>query len=268
MAKFKTIGIIGCGNMGEAIIYNIKKKLKGYRVIGSDTDNSRRSRIQNKYKIRMLGDNKKLASASDIIIVAVKPQDAKRVLSEISEAVSGSKLLISIMAGITRRFIRQRIESKAPVIRVMPNMPALIGEGISAISAEGAASNHKNAARRIFSCIGEVVEVREKDFDTVTAVSGSGPAYFFYLVEVLIKSAISLGLKKDIAEKLAVKTAQGSTKLLKELKVNPLLLRKKVTSKGGTTEAAFALFERMGLEKILEKGIKRAKEKAARLGSR
>lgn len=266
----KTIGIIGCGNMGTALIKNIKAKLKGQKLFGADIDAKKRRRIQNKYRIKVFSDNRKLVKKSDVVILAVKPQDAKKVLTEISRVLAPSKLMVSIMAGVSQSYIKMILSNSVlsnsvAIVRVMPNMPALIGEGISAICAGGASRKHREEVRKIFSSIGEVVEVKEKDFDAITAISGSGPAYFFYVVEILIKSAISLGLRRDVAEKLAIKTAQGSTQLISQLKQDPQVLRKKVTSRGGTTEAAFKLFQQKSLGKVLEAGIRKARDRSRQL---
>ncbi|GAG00480.1 unnamed protein product, partial [marine sediment metagenome] len=159
----KTIGVIGCGNMGTALIKNIKAKLKSQRLFGADIDAKKRRRIQDKYRIRVFSDNKKLVKLSDIIILAVKPQDAKKVLTEISGVLAPSKLVVSIMAGVTTDYIKMILSNLVrsnlvTIVRVMPNMPALIGEGISAICARGASRRHRENIRKIFSSIGEVVE--------------------------------------------------------------------------------------------------------------
>lgn len=261
----KTIGIIGCGNMGGAIVKNLKDKLKGKKLLISDKDVRKRALAKKKYRISVLGDNRELARKSDVIILAVKPKEAKAILAEIKDTLKSSKLVISIMAGVSRGFIKKCISGNSPVIRVMPNMPSLIGQGVSAICSDGASGKHRNTVKRIFSSLGEVVFVKENDFDAVTAISGSGPAYFFYLVEIMIKTAVSMGLKRKAAERLAIKTAQGSAELLGCLKEDPKALRKKVTSKGGTTEAAFKEFRKRNLEKALLSGIKKAKNRARQL---
>ena len=264
----KTIGIIGCGNMGEAILRGIISTniVRAKNIFISDINSSQLDCIKNAYKVNVGFNNSIVAKSSDVIILAVKPQDMASTLAGISQELNKKKLLISIAAGMKTKKILSFLDNNVPVVRVMPNMPALIGKGVSAISKDSASARHRKDAGRIFSSIGEVVEIREKDFDAVTAISGSGPAYFFYLVEVLIKSAVKLGLKKDVARKLAVKTAYGSVCLLDQLKQDPASLRKKVTSKGGTTEAVFKLFKKKNLDKIFEEGIKKASQRSKELG--
>jgi pyrroline-5-carboxylate reductase len=264
MSRRKTIGIIGLGNMGEAIIKNLKSN-KALRLLGSDKDTAKRTHIKRTYHLKVIRENRGLAEQSDVVIIAVKPKDAAKLLLEIRPSLKVPKVVVSIMAGVTLGFIRKHIGGKVTIARVMPNMPAQIGEGISALYLGNLSLKDKRLIKGIFSSIGEVVEVRERDFDAVTAVSGSGPAYFFYLVELLMKTAVSLGLKKSTAERLAIKTAQGSTQLLAETGDDPFALRKKVTSKGGTTEAAFKLFKRRKLDAILREGIKNACKRSRQL---
>ena len=263
----KKVGIIGCGNMGEALFSGLSKVMeKSVSIMVSELDAARRSAIQDKHKIIVEIDNNYLVKYSDVIILAVKPQDLENVLrQEVCCGVSEKKLLISIAAGVTTKYIESVVGASVPVIRAMPNMPAVIGEAVTAISAGSrAAKKDMDLAREIFSTIGDVVEVDEKLMDAVTAISGSGPAYFFYLIEALAGAAVKLGLDEKTAEELAIKTAIGSSELLDKLNEHPGLLRKKVTSKGGTTEAALKVFDDKGLKKIIEDAAeaacKRSKE--------
>jgi len=264
----KKIGIIGCGNMGEAIFSRLLKKIgNSTSLMVSELDAARRAAIQDKYKIIVEIDNNYLVKYCDVIIIAVKPQDFDKVLKqEVCCGISKDKLLISIAAGITTKHIESVVGKDVPVIRVMPNMPAIIGEAISSISAgTSATKEHMDTARFIFSTIGDVVEVDEKSVDAVTAISGSGPAYFFYVIEALIEAAKKLKLDKETAERLVLKTALGSSKLLDALKEDPARLRQKVTSKGGTTEAALKVFDKKKLKKIVEEAAKAACKRSKEL---
>lgn len=267
----KKIGIIGCGNMGETILKGIvsNKIALAKDVSISDIDSTKLDRIKSLYKIDATFNNSVIAKESDIIIVAVKPQEIAATLSSISGCLDRKKLLISIAAGATIKKIRSFIGGETPIIRVMPNMPALIGKGFSALAySKNIDKNLVKIAKKIFNSIGDVIEVKENDLDAITAVSGSGPAYFFYLVELLIKSGVKLGLRSDVAKKAAFKTALGSIELLNQCGEEPSALRKRVMSKGGTTEAAFKVFKKRKLEDIIQTGIKAAKERSRELSGR
>lgn len=259
MKKLK-IGIIGFGNMGSAIACGMAGSNS---VFVYETNKGRAETASSLSRIKVVTDNKELAKSVDILILAVKPKDIAAVLRDIKNELSRRTLVISIAAGITTKFIETRLRRGVPVIRVMPNMPALAGAGISAFCRGRFASKKElAAAKELFKNIGEVVTVRESSMNAVTAVSGSGPAYFFYLVEVLAKAGVELGLDKKTAKKLAVETAFGSGIILKETGEAAEALRAKVTSKGGTTEAAFKEFFRNNLEGVLKKGIRKAFERA------
>lgn len=241
------VAIIGAGNMGSAIMKRIKKK---YRIIVSDTD-------PNKLKGLNIRDNKKAVMDSDIIILAIKPQNMDAVLDEIKGT---NKPVISIAAGITTRRIEKKL-GKVPVIRVMPNTPLLVGMGMSAIClGRYAKDRHIRLADKIFSSMGKVVITKESVMDAVTAISGSGPAYVYLFIESLIRSARGLGLSKE----LVLQTLKGAIVLLEKTGKSPEELRKQVTSPGGTTEAALKVFQKEGFSRIIDKAVnaacKRAKE--------
>lgn len=257
----KMIGIIGCGNMGTAIAKAISRA--GFNVLGYDVDRKKSSFLAKKYRIRSISSSAELAKKSDAIVMAVKPQHMNEALDAIRDHVSSGKLLITIAAGFSTARIEKKIGKKVAVIRAMPNMPALVGSGITAVC-KGRFAKDKDLgfANKIFSCIGEVVYIKEGLMAAVTAISGSGPAYFFHLVEILMKMGCELGLTESTAKKLAIETALGSARILKETQEHPQSLRAKVTSRGGTTEAAFNEFYKHDLEIILKKGIRKAFERA------
>lgn len=262
------IGIIGCGHMGEALLKGLCGVVeKSTMIIASELDAARREEIQGRYKMIVSIDNNYLVKNSDVIILAVKPHDLQEVLrTEVCCGVSREKLIISIAAGIKTHRIEDALEPGVPVVRAMPNLPATIGQAITSISAgKWAAVSHINTAKEIFSSIGDVVEVDEKLVDAVTAISGSGPAYFFYLAEAMVEAAHELGIDKKTAEKLVIKTALGSAGLLQELGESPQILRKKVTSKGGTTEAAMSVFDKKDIKKSLKEAIKKAHSRSLEL---
>ena len=261
----KKIGIIGCGNMGEAILNRLSNILqKSVSIMVSEFDAKRRDYIQSKYKVIVEIDNNEVVKFADVIILAVKPKDLEAILkAEVCCGTLKDKLLISIAAGITTKYIENIVGEDIPVIRIMPNMAATIGESISSISAgRNVTPEHMELAREIFLTIGDVVEVDEKLVDAVTAISGSGPAYFFYMMEAMIEAGCAAGLKEDVAKKLVLKTALGSAKLLEMLKEDPAILRSKVTSKGGTTEAAIKVFESKKFKNIIRDAVKAARARS------
>lgn len=257
----KKIGIIGCGNMGEAIFSRLSRVLdKSTALMVSEQDAARRDYIQSKYKVIVEIDNDTVVKYSDVIVVAVKPKDFEDLLKgEVCCGINEKKLLISIAAGITTKHIESVIGSEMPVVRAMPNMGATIGEAMTALSrGSSALDDHMKTAVEIFSLIGDVVEVDEETMDAVTAISGSGPAYFFYMMEALIKAAKSLGLDDDVASRLVLKTALASAKLPGAMKEGPAALRERVASKGGTTEEALAVLKKNKFEDIVRDAVKAA----------
>jgi len=265
--KIKKIGIIGCGNMGEAIIKSHQSSVTNYQLIASEKDAKTRDYIKKKYHI-LLKDNIELIKSSEIIILAVKPQNIKELLNELTHHslfIIRHPLFISIAAGVSTRFIESFFKEKVRIIRAMPNMPGLIGEGISAVC-KGiyATSKDLNKAKRIFSSLGEVIEIEEKYLDVITALSGSGPAYFFYFIQNLVKSGVFLGLREEIVKKLIIQTGLGSLKMLAQ-GGDAKELRRKVTSNGGTTEAAFKVFTEKKIEEIYLQAIRAAAKRAKEL---
>lgn len=261
----KRVGIIGGGNMGEAVFCHLANVLEKSTMLKvSETDAARRDMLQVKYKIIVEIDNNSLVKFADIIILAVKPQDIAGLLkNEICCGMSRDKLLISVVAGITTDQIESIVGKDMAVVRAMPNMAARVGESVTSISAgRSAGKEHMELARKVFSVIGEVVEVDEKLVDAVTAVSGSGPAYFCYLMESLIDAAREMGLSAEVAEKLVLKTALGSSRLLQASGEKASALRKKVTSRGGTTEAAFKVFEKKMFKDIVVQAVKAARDRS------
>lgn len=254
--------------MGEALLSRLSRVVeKSTKLIVSEADATRHDRIRAAYRIILAPDNHYLVKCADAVILAVKPKDIDGLLSrDICCDLGPGKLLISIAAGVTTRHIEDIVGKEVPVIRVMPNMPAVIGEGISGICAgRSATASDMRLAGEIFSTIGAVVEVKEELMDAVTAVSGSGPAYFFYLMEQLIASAVALGIDGAVARKLVVKTALGSAKLVDETGADPADLREKVTSKGGTTEAAIRVFDRKAFGAIVAEATHAARARSKEL---
>ncbi len=262
-----SVGVIGCGNMGSALARGMVEAhlLAAGRIVGYDADSSKARKLARNLKIRT-GRSAAEAAACSVVLLAVKPQQMAELLQEIKPYLKHRPLLISVAAGIRSGWIERRVGRGVPVVRVMPNTPALIRKGISAVvTGASAGPNHRALAERILRSVGEVVPLEEKQMDAVTAISGSGPAYFFYLIEQLANAGVSLGLKPETARRLALATAQGAAELAAGSGEDPALLRAKVTSKGGTTEAAFKVFKKRGLDKVLREGIRAAARRAKEL---
>jgi len=238
-----TIGFVGSGNMAEALIKGIiaAKIYAPENVFVSDIRAERLEFLAGKYGVTTVEDNADLAGKAETLVLSVKPQNMTDALGSIKDTIGGETLVISIAAGIKVANITAVLGNMA-IVRVMPNTPALIGEGASALYANEQAKSLLEQALSIFSSVGKAVVVDNEDLiDAVTAVSGSGPAYYFLLMEEMVKAGVKLGLPEDVAKDLVLQTAKGAGLLAVEADKNgesPAELRRKVTSPGGTTEAA------------------------------
>ncbi|MFZ3073293.1 MAG: pyrroline-5-carboxylate reductase [Thermodesulfobacteriota bacterium] len=274
MFKGKTIGFIGAGNISEAIIKGIlsAKLTAPSRVIASDKDSGRLASLAEKYEIRIVSNNSSVVKDSDVVIFAVKPSDMEYVLLETAKEFDERKLLISVAAGkrtkyIENTLVRGGLKNPPPVIRAMPNTPALVGEGATGIFAgEGATKDDTELACKIFSSIGEVIVVKDDSaMDAITGVSGSGPAYVFLFMASLMEAAEKEGISRDDAKKLVLQTTLGAAKLAKESGAELFELIRMVSSPGGTTVAGLKVFEESGIRKIVEKAVAAAVKKAKEL---
>jgi pyrroline-5-carboxylate reductase len=208
-----------------------------------------------------------LARASDTLVLAVKPQSMDEAVEEIRPALTPSTLLVSIAAGISIRYLQTRLGAEYRVVRVMPNTPALVGAGAAGIAPSPNCSKaDADTAHAIFASIGIAESVPESLIDAVTALSGSGPAYFFYLVECLTRAAVAQGLPEAQAARLASQTLVGAGLLLRESGEPASVLRERVTSKGGTTEAALKHFAANGFEQLVQAAVAAAVERSRELG--
>ncbi len=264
----QSIAIIGGGNMGEALIKGLHKAHK-VSVVEANLD--RIKYLKSKYRITVASLDQ--AAGAAVIVLAVKPQDMAVVLSSFPKASVGnsktaksSALYISIAAGLTTRFFETHLGGKARVIRSMPNMPALIGEGITGVCAgKYAKPVDLKLAQSILGVMGQTVVVKESMIDAVTAVSGSGPAYVFLFVEQWMLAAKKLGFKETEAKQLVYQTLIGSAHLLKQSPFSAAELRAKVTSKGGTTQAAMDVFAKHKFDKLIAEALSAAAKRAKQL---
>ena len=259
------LGIIGCGNMGNALARGILsgRILSFGNIYISDKKPGKIKELQRKFGITIATD-KEIIQKCRTIIIAVKPQDSKKLLTSLSEKLTSSQHIISIMAGVTISRIESLLRKKVALTRAMPNMAALAGKSITCLSHNKLVRN-KAVVQKIFSAIGDVVEIDERYMDAVTAVSGSGPAYFLYLAEALKEAAIKLGIKKESAAKLAAATLIGSGALLESLKLTPEALRDRITSKRGTTEAALRVFKTKKFKDLVAGAVKAAAKRSKKL---
>jgi len=259
----ETIGFVGGGNMAEALIKGITaaKIYKPENILVSDIRQERLACLEKEYKVKISGNNAELAAKADILVLAVKPQNMTDALQSIKGALKKDTLIVSIAAGKRTSSITGVLGDVA-MVRVMPNTPALIGEGASALFANERAKPMLKKAEKIFSAVGKVVIVDNEDLiDAVTAVSGSGPAYYFLLMEEMIKAAVKLGLSEDTAKNLVLQTAKGASLLAVEAdkkNESPAELRRKVTSPGGTTAAAISIFEQKSFSGLVAEAIEAA----------
>jgi pyrroline-5-carboxylate reductase len=266
----ETIGFIGSGNMAEALIKGIlsAKLYRPQHIFASDIRSERLEHLAKQYSIQTAEDNAAIAKKVDILVLSVKPQNMTDALESIKDAIGGDTLIISIAAGIKVSNIAAILGDR-PIVRVMPNTPALIGEGASALFANEKAKPTLEAAETIFSAVGRAVIVEDEGLiDAVTAVSGSGPAYYFLLTEEMIKAASQLGLPEVTAKELVLQTAKGAALLAAEADKKgetPAQLRKKVTSPGGTTEAALKVFAEGKISELISAAIKRARDRSQEL---
>ncbi len=263
------IGIIGAGNMAQALISGLVKQGFTDGLIASDPSQQARNAVASNYAIKTSADNNDAVNNSDAIILAVKPQIMDIVLSSIHASVEPRQLVISIAAGITSAQICKGLSEQQPVVRAMPNTPALIGAGISGLAAnEYVNDSQRQLAKRIMEATGEAVWVtRESQINAVTAVSGSGPAYFFLLIEALIKAGQKIGLEPDTATRLALATGAGACRLALQSDVTPAELRQQVTSPGGTTAAALHVLQENGFVEIMEQAVQAANQRGIDLSS-
>lgn len=259
------IGFIGGGNMAEAIIKGMTSQ--GARdIFVSEPREDRRKYLQQNYGVNTTASNAETASACNIIILAVKPQKMETVLDEIKKSITAEKTMVSIAAGITLSYLTSRLNTRN-IVRVMPNTPALIQEGMSVMSTCGDCVPDKDIriVKDIFMSIGNLLVLPEKYMDAVTALSGSGPAFIALFIEAMVEGGINEGLNRDDALALAVQTAIGTSKLL-DTGMSPSSLRKMVTSPGGTTAAGFKVFDERGFKDTVIAAIEAATNRATELG--
>jgi pyrroline-5-carboxylate reductase len=268
MLTNKTIGVIGAGHIGTAVIGGlIKAKLTSPKnIIASRRTESGLQEIAKTFGVHVTPDNKKVAKSSDVLVLAVKPMNSREVLTEIKDIVKPSQVIISVMAGIRTSFINSILGVECPVIRTMPNTPVLVDAGATAISkGKFATEDHLKIAHTIFRSVGMVEVVPENLLDAVTGLSGSGPAYIYMVIEAMTDGGVKMGIPRQIAFRLAAQTVFGSAKLVIETGKHPAILKDEVTTPGGTAIAAVAELETHGLRTMLINAVSTATARSKEL---
>lgn len=263
-----TVAILGAGKLGEALLSGL---LRGGHEPGDLVVTARRperaAQLHERHGVAAMS-NAEAAEKATTLLLAVKPQDMGALLDEIAETASSQQLVISVAAGITCAFLERRLAPGTPVVRVMTNTPVLVDEAMSAISAGShAGPEHLAATEALLAPVGKVVRVPEAQQDAVTALSGSGPAYFFYLVEAMIDAGILLGLPRAVAADLLVQTALGAAVMLRDTGEHPVKLREAVSSPAGTTIHAIRELENHGVRAALIAAIEAARDRSRELAA-
>ena len=264
-----TIGFIGAGNMAEALIRGLLKggHVDASKVAASGPRSERMEELREKFGIFTTTDNREVVARSGILVLAVKPQIMRRVLTEIADMLRDDVLVISIAAGVPIATIEARLRREVRIIRAMPNTPALVDAGATAIARGAhATSDDVTLATRIFDAVGITVVLEEIHLDAVTGLSGSGPAYIFLILEALSDAGVKVGLSRRNAQQLAAQTVLGSAKLLLETNYHPGLLKDMVTSPGGTAIAGLHTREAGGLRTTLMNAVEVATHRSKELG--
>lgn len=262
--------LIGTGVMGETLLAGLLHA--GWSptdIVGADRREGRRHELEGHYGVKCVASNADAVAGADVVLLVVKPQDVADLLPEIGENLTPGALVVSLCAGVTTAQLEDGLPEGTPVVRVMPNTPAQVSEGMAALSAGAHASEvDVEKAVHIMEAVGQAIVVPERYQDAVTALSGSGPAYLFFVVEAMIDAGVGLGLPRDISTTLVNQTMFGSAKLLVESERHPTLLREMVTSPAGTTAAALRHLEERSVKAAFMAAIEAARDRSVELGRR
>ena len=264
----RTVAILGVGVMGSTLLAGLLRSGRNAAdLVITGRNVERAEELAETYGVRLMS-NVDAAVDADTLVLVVKPQDMDGLLAEISDHVRPGALVVSLAAGITTGFLEERLPSGTAVVMVMPNTPALVDEGMAAISpGKHCDEGHLNEAEELLRSCGKVLRIPEKHLDAVTAISGSGPAYIFYVVEAMIEAGVLLGMPRATSTDLVVQTLYGAATMLKETGQHPTVLREQVSSPGGTTMAALRQLDdhkvRAAFVTAMEAAAKRSKELAS-----
>ena len=264
------LGFIGVGNMGEALLRGIigSELMSPSDILASDVDSKKLEDLNGELGIAVAGSNCELVRRADVILFAVKPNVIETILSEVSSCLNPPKWCISIAAGVSTDIIENALGTDTPVVRVMPNTPAMVYEGMAAICpGKYASDQHTQKTQQILQAVGKVIVVQEKLMDAVTALSGSGPAFVFLIIEAMTDAGVQLGLSRVDAAALAAQTVLGAGKMVVDTEEHPAVLKNKVTSPGGTTAAGLYQLESSGVRAAIIDAVVAAAMRSKQLSS-
>jgi pyrroline-5-carboxylate reductase len=266
----RRIAILGAGQIGEALLTGLLSS--GWRTASELSASARReeraAELRERHGVAVTLSNAEAAAGAALVVIAVKPQDIETLLGEVGPLLQPEQTVLSIAAAIPTAAIERHLGSGVPVVRAMPNTPATVHEGIAGICAGAhAGDEHLERAEQVLLHLGRVVRLPESAMDAVTAVSGSGPAYFALLAEAMIEAGILLGLSREVSTQLVVQTMLGTAKLLRDEKMHPVDLREAVTSPGGTTIRAIRVLEQEGVRAAFLNAIQAAMERSQELAA-
>ena len=267
-AEARRVAFLGGGKMGEALISGLIRSggRTADEIMVTNRREERARELAGKYGVTATLDNAEAARWADVLVLMAKPQDTEVLLSQIREHVGPQDLVISFAAGVRTSFVEKHLPDGVPVVRVMSNVPVMVDEAMSVISAGALATDeHLELAEELLGYVGKVLRLKEKHLDAVTATSGSGPAYFFLLAEAMIEACILLGLSRDVATELIIQTMLGSAKMLRDTGKHPVELREMVTSPGGTTIEAIRHLEEAGVRAAFLNAIDAARHRSLEL---
>jgi pyrroline-5-carboxylate reductase len=259
------IAILGTGKIGESLLAGLRSS-DWADIIASSRREERAAELRERHGVEATTSNAEAIKGADVVVLAVKPQDIETLLGEIGHLLKPDQTVLSVAAAVTTARIERHVADDVPVVRSMPNAPSTVHEGIAGMCAgRHAAREHLDRAGTVLRAVGDVVEIPEEQMDAITAVSGSGPAYYALLAEAMIEAGILLGLSREVSTRLVVQTMLGTAKLLRDERVHPVELREAVTSPGGTTIRAIRELEQAGVRAAFLNAINAAMERSKEL---
>ncbi len=268
MLKGKKLAVVGVGKLGESLISGLLKQgdLKVSDITGSVGHEASIARVRERLNIETVLDNREVVKGKDIVLLAVKPQNMNFVLKELEDVLTEKQLVVSVAASVTTKFVEERLKKNVPVVRAMPNTPSFINAGMTGLCLGAHATDKdKQMAEAIFKCVGRTVFVDESLMDGVTALSASGPAYVYVVIESLAEAGVKLGIPRDVSTLLAAQTMYGAASMVLESNAHPALLKDSVTTPAGCTIDGLMELEEGKLRVTLIKAVVKAAERAREL---